>query len=69
MNVKELKKLLAELPEECDELPVFAYADHAQHYESVYSPTVVWISDDYDYSVDSKEEANEYGYTIKAVIL
>ena len=48
---------------------MFAYTDHAQHYESVYSPTVVWISDDYDYSVDSKEEADEYGYTIKAIIL
>ena len=69
MNVKELKKLLSELPEECDELPVIAYTDHAQHYESVYHPTVVWISDDYDYAVDSKGEAVEYGYTIKAVIL
>lgn len=69
MNVKELKKFLAELPEECDDLPVFAYTDHAQRYESVYHPTVVWISDDYDYSVDSKGEAAEYGYTLKAVIL
>lgn len=73
MNVKELKKLLSELPEECDELPVFAFSKCAKP-ELICDITIVFAKPSEDNSTllnwrADENEAEKLGFTKKAVLL
>jgi hypothetical protein len=65
----KVRELIAALQLRDPELEVYAYNDHGQTPEKVGYPGVVWLDPDGDDFAGSSQEAKEYGYTVKAVLL
>ena len=67
MLVKELIELLKDMPQDLD---VFSMCDHGQTPERSMFPSVYYLDPtDYDNYTSDSEEAEEYGYTKKIVLL
>lgn len=66
MIVQELIEALQQLPKD---LEVYAYTDHGQTPEGICSPQVAWFDDELDSFTTDTEVAEEYGCTIKGIIL
>lgn len=67
MKAKDLIKALKNFP---PDLKVYNYCDHGQSPELAQSPSIIYYTGDIDegYSHD-KDDAEEYGYKHKAILL
>lgn len=67
MKVSELIEQLKLMPQN---LEVFSMCDHGQTPERSMAPTIYYIDhDDHDNYTDDEEAADDYGYTLKVVML
>lgn len=67
MKVSELIEQLKLMPQD---LEVFSMCDHGQTPERSMCPSIYYIDhDDHDNYTDDEEEADDYGYTLKVVML
>jgi hypothetical protein len=68
----KVKEMIEHLKKFDGNLQVYSVCDHGQTPEKSQRPSEIWIEQDWetlDDYVSVKDEADEYGYTVKAVIL
>lgn len=69
MKAKDLLAKLKRFSKEELELTVYSICDHGQQLEQSQAPSLIWYEDiDEGYMTD-KEEAEDYGYTKRAILL
>lgn len=70
----KVSELIEQLKRFDPELEVYGYCDHGQTPEKISPPSIIFIKEtsqsiwDYEW-VNTRQDAKEYGYNVKAVIL